>query len=386
MIARGETDVDDRRFDELSRRVGALAPPRLPRRGLLGLLGGATLAGAVGAPPAAAARCKDEGQKCDKKKCKKKDKKCCCDDLKCKNGRCEPKGGSCRTDVGNGTEFPAFNAPTGPDEFSVPFGITTDLDGNVYVTDTGNERVLVFSANGTLTDEFGIEGQENEDFQEPLGIAFGEQNDGNDRLYIADPGMSSTSRRFRKFRLSGTQPETLGESDLTEPTGVAVDADGNIWVVDRTGTGEVFLFDDNGDLVDSFSPGGSGALAAPEGIGTFEENNRTFVYVADTGNDRIVKFEYTGGGDLDFVDEAGTTGTQSDRFNQPVGIAVDSCGNLWVADRLNNRIQQLDKDLNFESRFSDGFDRPTGVALSPNGRTLYVVDSLNERVVRYPLS
>jgi DNA-binding beta-propeller fold protein YncE len=377
--------VDDRRFDELTRQVGLLALPRLPRRGVLGLLGGATLAGALGIHPAAAAQCKDEGKKCDKNKCKKKNKKCCCNDLKCKNGRCEPKGGSCKTDVGNGTEFPAFNASSGPDEFSVPFGITTDLNGNVYVTDTGNERVLVFSANGTLIDEFGAEGQEDEDFQEPLGIAFGEDNDGNDRLYIADPGMSSTSRRFRKFRLNGTHEENLGESSLTDPTGVAVDADGNIWVVDRTGAGEVFLFDDSGNFVDSFSPGGSGALDAPEGIGTFEENNRTFVYVADTGKDRIVKFEFVGG-DLDFVDAAGSTGTQNDRFNEPVGIAIDKCGNLWVADRENDRIQQLDKDLNFESRFGDGFNEPTGVALSPNGKSLYVVDSLNERVIRYPLS
>jgi sugar lactone lactonase YvrE len=381
--------VDNRQFDELSRRVGALALPRLPRRGVIGLLGGATLAGALGLAlepqPAGAAKCKDEGKKCDKKKCKKKNKKCCCKDLKCKNGRCEPKGGSCRTDVGNGTEFPAFNASSGPDEFSIPFGVTTDADGDVYVTDTGNERVLVFSANGALLDEFGLEGQEDEDFQQPLGIAYGEDNDGNERLYIADPGMSNTNRRFRKFRLNGAHVDNLGETDLTVPTGVAVDSDGNIWVVDATGNGEVFLFNDNGTLVDSFQPGGSGELSNPEGIGVFEENNRTFVYVADTGKDRIVKFEYDGS-ELDFVDEAGSTGTQNDRFNDPVGIAIDACGNLWVADRENNRIQQLDKNLNFEDRLNDGFNEPNGVALSPNGKSLYVLDTLNERVVRYPLS
>ncbi|MGH2618480.1 MAG: hypothetical protein ACRDJC_24885, partial [Thermomicrobiales bacterium] len=127
--------MDDRRFDELSRRVGALALPRLPRRELLSLLGGATLAGAFGLAanprPAEAAKCKKEGKKCDKKKCKKKDKKCCCRDLKCKQGRCEPKGGSCRTDVSDDLEWGGFG--TGEGEFVEPLGITTDPNGNVYV-------------------------------------------------------------------------------------------------------------------------------------------------------------------------------------------------------------------------------------------------------------
>lgn len=387
MIARGETDVDDRRFDELSRRVGALAPPRLPRRGLLGLLGGATLAGAVGAPPAAAARCKDEGQKCDKKKCKKKDKKCCCDDLKCKNGRCEPKGGSCRTDVGNGTAFPAFDANPNPDTLSDPFGITTDPDGNVYVTDTGNSRVLVFSASGALIDQFGQFGNEVDEFLEPLGIALGLDEEDRERLYIADPDQS-LAQRLRRFRVTGAHEGNVGAGDLDSPSGVAVDSGENIWVVDRN-DGEVFLFGNDRQLITSWTPGDEGELSLPEGIATFEENNRTFVYVADTGNNRIVKFEYVDNSadGLEFVDEAGSFGSTNERFDEPVGIAIDNCGNLWVADRDNDRVQQLDKDLNFESRFSDdGVDGPSGVALSPNGRSLYVVYSVSDQVVRYPLS
>ena len=356
----------------------------------MGLLGGAALAGALGValePHAAeAAKCKDEGKKCDNKTCKKKNKKCCCKKLKCKQGRCEPQGGSCRTDVGNGAVWTSFTS-SGSDTFSIPFGAATDPDGNVYVTDTGNERVLVFNASGTLSDEFGQEGNEDDEFQEPQGIGYGEDSSGNPRLYVADPSMPDTDFRFRKFRASGTNANegNLGQVDLTNPIGVAVDADGQVWVVDSTMPGQIFLFRDNGTLRDTFTPGGNGALNDPEGIAVFEEDNRIFVYVADTGNDRLVKFEYVND-DLSFRAEAGDPGSQSDQFNQPVGIAIDTCGNLWVADRINNRIQRLDKNLAFDGRFNDGFNRPTGVALSPNGNSLYVVDSLNNRVVRYPLS
>jgi DNA-binding beta-propeller fold protein YncE len=379
--------LDDRRFDELSRRVGVLALPRLPRRGLMGLLGGATLAGALGVAlepqPAEAAKCKDEGKKCDKKKCKK----CCCNDLKCKQGRCEPKGGSCRTDVADGTAFPPFDADPNPDSFNDPFGITTDPDGDVYVTDTGNDRVLIFNASGALIGQFGTSGNEDDEFLEPLGIAFGLDDQDRDRVYVADPDQS-LSQRLRRFRVSGVNEGNLGEGDLDDPVGVAVDSEGNIWLADFL-DGEIFLFGNDGDLITSWTPGGDGDLSLPEGIALFEENNRTFVYVADTGNNRIVKFEYVdnSANGLKFVDEAGSFGSTNERFDEPVGIAIDSCGNLWVADRDNNRIQQLDKDLNFESRFDDdGFNGPTGVALSPNGRSLYVVYSSSDQVVRYPLS
>lgn len=390
--------MDDRRFDTLSRRIGALTRPRLPRRTLLTTLGGASLAGALGLMLDTDAteakknntkkkKCKKEGSRCDKQKCKKQDKKCCCKDLICNNDVCEGKGGSCPTTVDNDLSW--GTSGTAPSQFNSPYGITTDPSGNVYVTDTGNERVQVFNANGGFSDEWGQEGFDDGEFQTPLGIGFGEDSGGAQRVYVTDPDQNSASRKYRKFRTNGDVVASGNIGNVTgfsNPAGVAVDSDQNTWVVDTSGL--VFLFDDDGDLVTSWEPGGSGSLSQPEGIGIFEENNRTFVYVADTGNDRVVKFEYVdnSASGLVFLDAAGSTGSSNDRFNDPVGIAVDDCGNLWVADRINDRIQQLDKNLSFESRFTNSFDRPTGVALSPNGKSLYVVDSDNNRVVKFALS
>ncbi len=378
--------MDERQFDKLTRRVGKLALPRLPRRGVMQLLGGAALTGVVGLLPdrqAAAATCKKEGAKCDKQKCKKQDKKCCCKNLKCRNDVCETTGGSCPTEADFDLEWGSNGSGQG--DFDNPFGITTDSNGNVYVTDTDNFRVQVFDQDGNFSDEWGQQGNENEEFQTPLGIAFGQDGDGNNRIYMTDPDQSSDSRKLRRFRGNGTHEGNLGVSASDQPVGVAVDGDNNIWVVD---TNTVFLFDEDGVLVTSWEPDGNGSLNDPEGIAIFEEDNRTFVYVADTGNDRVVKFEYVDNSadGLAFLDEAGSSGSGNDRFNGPTGIVADECGNLWVADRFNNRIQQLDKNLTFESRFTSSFVEPTGVALSPNGNSLYVVSSINDRVKKFTLS
>src|SRR3546814_6223457 len=68
----------------------------------------------------------------------------------------------------------------------------------------------------------------------------------------------------------------------------------------------------------------------------------------------------------------------------PIGLAVDTCGNVWVADSENNRVAVFDKNLEFVDDVTQGFDLPTGVALGPDGDdTLYVVDSVNERIVKF---
>jgi DNA-binding beta-propeller fold protein YncE len=402
--------VDDRRFDQLSRRIAALAVPRLPRRALAPVLG-VPLAGALGllADPDDALgqknkgnnrnknndasaekknkKCKKEGKKCDKKKCKKQDKKCCCKDLKCKNDVCEGQGSQCPTDVNFVEEF--GDSGSGEGDFNDPFGIAIDEDGFLYVTDTGNTRVQIFNQNGDFEDEFGESGDNNDDFLEPLGIGVNENSDGDLRIIVADPGQSSNARKLRRFDEDGDHISNNGDADLTSPTGVGIDPDGNIWVVDNENNGEVFLFNEDGGFITSFIPDGDGALDNPQGIAIFEDDddNATYVYIADTGNNRVVKFEYVDNSDdgLEFVEEAGSSGSGNSQFNQPTGIAVDECGNVWVADQFNNRIQQLDKNLNFEDNFNNSLNRPTGVAINPDGNRLYVVNNNGNSVSIFDL-
>jgi DNA-binding beta-propeller fold protein YncE len=380
--------VEDRRFDELSRHVGVLAQPSRSRRTLLSVLGGAALTGALGLalPGLELAEAKKKKNK-KKKKCDKNDEKCKC---KKNSNKCKSK---CKTSTS--FSFTFGSAGSGNGQFNNPWGVAADANNNVYVTDTNNQRVEIFDANGSFVGAFGSNGNGDEQFKEPRGVGVNKEgnssNSSNFRVYVADPGQPNTDKRLRKYNTNGNFQDDLGRSDLDFPRDIAIDSNNNVWVVDAAATGEVFLFDNRGNFRAIFSPGGSGALSNPVGIGVFDDDNGngdTFVYVADTGNNRVVKFRYDNNNTdgLTFITAAGSTGSGSERFNEPSGVAVDKCGNVWVADRLNDRVQLLDKNLNFKNSLTSGFNRPTDVALTSNGGGLYVVDSGNNQVQKFTLS
>lgn len=385
MASRGYFSVNERLFDNLTRRVGDSTSPTIPRRGLVGLLGGSALAGVAGlgflTEDAEARKNKDKdknkGQcKADGKKCKKS-KDCC--DSKCRDGRC---GSRCPTRVSFTTRWGSFG--TGNSQFKNPWDIAISRDGEVFVTDTDNRRIQVFDESGSFIRKWGSAGNGSEQFQEPHGVGVNLDN-GRTRVIVSDPVMNSDSRRLRRFSTTGSLISEMGRSQMPNPRGIAIDNNNRIWVVDSSSTGRVFLFDSDGSYNNSWTPSGNGSLSSPNGIAVFKDGSQTYVYVTNTGNNKVVKYEYTGG-NLNFVQAAGSQGGGSSSFNGPAGIGADSCGNLWVADRNNNRIQILDKELNFKSRFTASFDRPTGVAFGTNMKQLFVVDSANAQVQKFSLS
>ena len=256
----------------------------------------------------------------------------------------------------------------------------------------------------TSSDRKGIGDDE---FREPLGIGFNERSNGNFRLYVVDPIQDNSNRRIRDFEGDvdasdfGDQKNNLGNAtgdDNIHPTGVTVDINNRVWVADTEDPGTIFLFNRDGSFIASFEPDfsspGDDQLQDPEGIAVYKDNDdNTFVYVADTGNNRIVKFEYVSNDSatgLAYRDEVGnsngSSGSGNNEFSQPTGLATDECGNVWVADRFNNRFAVFDKNLNFIDNFTRSFNETTGVALGPNGDELYVVDSANDRIVAFSLS
>ena len=108
------------------------------------------------------------------------------------------------------------------------------------------------------------------------------------------------------------------------------------------------------------------------------------MYVADTGNNRVQKFDANGV----FLSKWGSFGTGNGQFNGPYGIVADATGNVYVADSGNNRIQKFDAGGNFLLKwgaFGTGnsqFKSPTDVGVDTTGN-VYVTDAFNYRVKKF---
>jgi len=127
---------------------------------------------------------------------------------------------------------------------------------------------------------------------------------------------------------------------------------------------------------------GDGQFHYPIGVAVDTAGN---VYVADTGNYRIQKFSPTG----TFITKWGSVGSGVGQFNVPHGIAVDSIGNVYITDANNHRIQKFNSTGSFITKWGEGpgsgdgqFNVPYGVAVDSAGN-VYVADSFNHRIQKF---
>src|SRR5262245_59992228 len=182
-----------------------------------------------------------------------------------------------------------------------------------------------------------------------------------------------------EFDSSGKLLKSFGAGMFIFPHGFHVDRDGNVWVTDAQGR------DGKGHQVFKFSPDGKLLLtlgkAGVAGSGPDEFNQPSDVVVGPGGeifvadghdngsNMRIVKFTKDG----KFIKTWGKPGSAQGEFNVPHGIAFDSKGRLFVADRANNRIQIFDREGQFLEEWKQ-FSRLSGIFIDKND-VLYGSDS-----------
>lgn len=322
--------------------------------------------------------------------------------------------GNVSTFAGSGNAAFADGLGTAP-SFWDPCGVATDAQGNVYVADSGNEKIRKISPLGVVTTLAGSGNQGTVNgigraasFKNPTNIA----TDSAGNVYVTDAG----NYRIRKISPvglvttlagSGISGSADGTGDkirftiLSYPAGVTTDNEGNVFIADQHDnrirkikpTGEATIFAGTGYAGKLDGLGTRASFNSPSGVVADAAGN---VYVADQYNNLIRKIRsnglvttLAGSGKQDYADGKGMAAS----FNNPTGLAIDAEGNLYVADMGNNRIRKITRigvvttlagsnrlGLIDNTGIAASFSYPSDVATDLSGN-LYVAD-LNNNLIR----
>jgi sugar lactone lactonase YvrE len=226
------------------------------------------------------------------------------------------------------------HSQTFPFQLIAPHGIAVDSKGLVYVGDQKVGAIFIFNT----------ETRETQLIRNGFDAKFGWINDlaidDDDRLFVSDGKM----RRVTIFN-----PKHEVESQLTEglvdPVGVAIDTANRFLYVVDTQQDQVIVYDaDSLRLLRRIGTGGKnhfltspGDFGAPQGVAVDSEGN---IYVTDTLNNRAEIFDADG----NFISLFGKHGDGPGYFARPKGIAVDNDGHIWVADEMQDRLQAFNRD------------------------------------------
>lgn len=203
-------------------------------------------------------------------------------------------------------------------------------------------------------------------------------------MHVADNPPPVDAYAGLQRRLEPQQIVTVG--NLTGPRGVAVGADGSVYVAD-TGNSRIVRFNNEGEVLASWgsrSPSGQnspapGTFTEPWGVAVDSQGN---VFVADTWNHRVQKFDAVGQFLLAWG-RPGQTEDGPDRLWGPRGLVVSPEGQVYVTDTGNKRVVVFDSNGRFLFAFgAEGegrLDEPVGIALDSSGQ-IYVADTWNLRV------
>lgn len=341
-----------------------------------------------------------------------------------------------------------------------PAGLAFDSQNNLYVADSNNNRVLRFAGplgpSSAAPAASAVWGQSNFasrglPAQASAGTMYGPAGisvDGNGNLYVAVPGDNRVLQFSTSTTAGGTATSVWGQggfvtttadtgtfplasaTGLFAPEDVKVDANGDIFVADAANN-RVAEFPANSKTASlvwgqtNFTSDGPNEIK-PASINfayqiAIDYSQQPFaLYVADTGNNRVLVWKdsvhFTNGQPADLVigqpslltgaanvdTQGSTTTASSTSLSSPTGIAVTSAGTLYVADSGNNRVLRYPRPVNQSGRITpdavigqadfsstlsalvnaSSLHSPGGLAIGPNG-DLFVADSANNRVLEF---
>ena len=249
---------------------------------------------------------------------------------------------------------------------SQPGGVALDLNDNIYVASTSTDQIIKFSPEGVQLKLFKTTSPE----LHPYGLSL----DKTGNVYITQLNTSDknsddtlfTYHHIVKYYLNGSIASVFDTSNpsLNRPLGLGVDGNYNIYIAD-TGNNRVVKLGSDGAQLAVFNTNDP-CLNKPSDIAI---DDKDIIHVADTGNNRIVKFT--------------TTGAQLETFTtiNAETIAVDVDYELYVADYKTSELLRLTSNgiQSTVYTFSPTFE-PRGLSVDIYG-TLYIGDSNNNRVI-----
>ncbi|MFL5843954.1 MAG: hypothetical protein ACJ762_04605 [Solirubrobacteraceae bacterium] len=297
----------------------------------------------------------------------------------------------------------AVQGSPGVAAFNQPSGVAVDGAGNAWIADRANNRVVELDAAGNFvrvlgkSNGAGTAGTGNGEFNGPEDVAI----DFSGRIWVADTGnhrlqlFSAAGGFIRKLGRdagAGTSGSAGGEFNL--PASIVIDGAGNLLVAEA-GNHRIQRLNEFGGFLgewgknggDGTAGSGNGEFNSPRGIAL--DNSTGDILVADTGNHRVQRFTFG----MVFVAKVGAAGLSASsaegEFAAPRALEVGPAGDVFVADTGNDRIERLTSGLAFVANYGTGspgsgqgeYDDPRGVAFDVSGRLL-VAEAGNRRVQR----
>ena len=250
---------------------------------------------------------------------------------------------------------------TGNGEFSQPWGIGVNATGWIFVAEYQNYRIQLFDNSSSHSFS----------------------------SHIIDPGVRYNDCYRDSMDIQSGDP-CGDDGELNEPLDITFDSSGNLWVVDN-GNNRIQKFDQSGNFVSKFgSPcvmnsdnsaagsGVNGALCNTNASGASNDGDGQFyspkaiaidssdnIWIADTNNNRIQKFNSAGV----YQSQFGSEGTGDGQFNNPQDLDFDSDGNLYVVDHNNRRVQQFDSSGTYLTSFGS-YGTGNGQFINPHYITI----------------
>ena len=342
------------------------------------------------------------------------------------------QNGIITTVAGNGAQdFAGDGGPAASASLFGPTGVAVDASGNLFIADSVKNRIRKVSASGIITTVAGngagfFAGDGGPATSASLGGPAGVAVDTSGNLFIAD----QSNNLIRRVSASGIITTVAGNvafanrgslggfsgdggpatSAQVAAPGVAVDASGNLFIADTNNnrirkvwaSGIITTVAGNGaqGFAGDGGPATSASLYNPNGVAVDASGN---LFIADELNQRIRKV--SAGGIITTVAGSGVIGIIAGGFSgdggaatsalltRPAGVVVDTSGNLFIADSLNNRIRKVSASGVITTVAGGGtgglgdggpatlavLGEPVGIALDASGN-LFIADSGNERI------